>query len=112
MYENGQPVNSMKVVVGKLETPTPLISSMIHYATLNPYWNVPDNLVRKIVAAGYLKGGEKYLRASRLRGPVRLGTKPKHHSRRPRSTGRPSPIWRKGDPRPRASGPDQRDGQR
>ncbi|HMI40141.1 MAG TPA: L,D-transpeptidase family protein [Sphingomicrobium sp.] len=62
MYENGQPIDSMKVVVGKLETPTPLISSMIHYATLNPYWNVPDSLVRKIVAAGYLKGGEKYLK--------------------------------------------------
>jgi murein L,D-transpeptidase YcbB/YkuD len=64
MYENGQVVDSMKVVVGdkdKLGLPTPLIASVMHYMTFNPYWNVPHHLVRKIVAPGYLKGGAKYL---------------------------------------------------
>lgn len=64
LYENGQVVDSMKVVVGdkdKLGLPTPLIASVMHYMTFNPYWNVPHHLVRKIVAPGYLKGGAKYL---------------------------------------------------
>ena len=66
LYENGQVVDSMKVVVGdkdKLGLPTPLIASVMHYMTFNPYWNVPHHLVRKIVAPGYLKGGVKYLKA-------------------------------------------------
>jgi murein L,D-transpeptidase YcbB/YkuD len=61
MYENNQPVDSMKVVVGTDELPTPMISSVIYYATFNPYWNVPDHLVRKTVAPGVLKGGVAYL---------------------------------------------------
>ena len=63
MYENGQPVDSMKVIVGTIETPTPMLASMIHYATLNPYWNVPENLIRKTVAPGAVKNGEAYLKA-------------------------------------------------
>ena len=43
MFENGQPVDSMKVIVGTSEFPTPLIASMIYYVTLNPYWNAPDH---------------------------------------------------------------------
>ena len=62
MYENGQPVDSMKVVVGTPDTPTPMIASVIHYLTLNPYWNVPPNLIRKTVAPGALKSGAAYLK--------------------------------------------------
>lgn len=66
MYENGQPVDSMKVVVGdkaKFDLPTPLIASVIHYMTFNPYWNVPHHLVRKMVAnPGFLKDPAKYLK--------------------------------------------------
>ena len=62
MYENGQPVDSMKVVVGTPETPTPMIASVIHYLTLNPYWNVPPNLIRKTVAPAALKQGAAYLK--------------------------------------------------
>jgi murein L,D-transpeptidase YcbB/YkuD len=67
LYENGQVVDSMKVVVGdkdKLGLPTPLIASIMHYMTFNPYWNVPHHLVPKLVASGYLKqGGAKYLKS-------------------------------------------------
>lgn len=62
MYENGQPVDSMKVVVGTPDTPTPMIGSVIHYLTLNPYWNVPPNLIRKTVAPSALKQGAAYLK--------------------------------------------------
>ena len=63
MYEDGRAVDSMKVVVGMPEYPTPMVASMIHYATFNPYWHVPDHLVRKTVAPGVIKGGEAYLKA-------------------------------------------------
>ena len=51
MYENGVPVDSMKVVVGskkKYELPTPMIASMMYYVVYNPYWNVPHHLVRRM----------------------------------------------------------------
>lgn len=62
MYENGQPVDSMKVVVGTAETPTPMIASIIHYVILNPYWNVPPNLIKKTVAPSAIKQGDGYLK--------------------------------------------------
>ena len=63
MFENGQPVDSMKVVVGMKSMPTPMIASMIHYVTFNPYWNVPHHLVRKTVAPNVLKQGMGYLKS-------------------------------------------------
>ena len=62
MYENGKPVDSMKVVVGTNETQTPMVASVIYYATLNPYWHVPNTLVLKTVAPGVIKGGAAYLK--------------------------------------------------
>jgi murein L,D-transpeptidase YcbB/YkuD len=67
MYENGQPIDSMKVIVGdqkKLGSPTPMIASVIWYATLNPYWHVPDKMARTIIAKRVLEGGEAYLKRS------------------------------------------------
>ena len=52
LFENGAPVDSMKVVVGNakkpMELPTPMIASMMYYVVHNPYWNVPHHLVRKM----------------------------------------------------------------
>ena len=62
MYDNGQPVDSMKVIVGMHDLPTPMIASMIHYITYNPYWNVPFHLVRKTIAPNVLKQGLGYLK--------------------------------------------------
>ncbi len=63
MYENGRPIDSMKVIVGTRDLPTPLITSMIHYITLNPYWNVPHHLVRKTIAPNVIKQGVGYLKS-------------------------------------------------
>jgi murein L,D-transpeptidase YcbB/YkuD len=62
MYENGQAIDSMKVIVGTRDMATPMIASMIHYITLNPYWNVPHHLVRKTIAPNVLKQGVGYLK--------------------------------------------------
>lgn len=61
MYENGVPVDSMKVVVGTAQTPTPIMAGYMRYAVFNPYWNVPTSLIRKTIAPGVRKGGQKYL---------------------------------------------------
>ena len=66
MYENGQSVGSMKVVVGdkdKYGLPTPIIASTMHYAIAKPYWHVPPHLIRKTVAPAVVKQGEAYLKA-------------------------------------------------
>jgi murein L,D-transpeptidase YcbB/YkuD len=61
MFENGRVRDSMKVIVGRRDTPTPMIASVIHYATFNPYWNVPDDLVQRLIAPNVLKQGMSYL---------------------------------------------------
>ncbi|QDM39707.1 L,D-transpeptidase family protein [Altererythrobacter sp. TH136] len=61
MYENGKPVDSMKAVVGKPESETPAMAGFIRYAIVNPYWNVPPDLVQNTIAKGVLSGGTKYL---------------------------------------------------
>jgi L,D-transpeptidase YcbB len=63
MYENGKPVDSMKVVVGKGEMPTPMMAGFIRTAIVNPYWQVPDDLVQTNIAANVLEKGIKYLKA-------------------------------------------------
>ena len=62
MVEDGQVRDSMRVIVGKAGAQTPTIASQIYYATLNPYWNVPDDLARSIVAPNVLKYGVGYLK--------------------------------------------------
>jgi murein L,D-transpeptidase YcbB/YkuD len=63
MYEDGRIGDSMKVIVGKPKYATPMIASMIHYATLNPYWHVPEHLVRELIATNVVKQGTNYLKA-------------------------------------------------
>lgn len=50
--EAGRITGSMRVVVGKRAMPTPLMAGMIRYASLNPYWNVPPDLIRKRARGG------------------------------------------------------------
>lgn len=65
MIEDGQIVDSMKVVVGKAgpHTQTPMLASTIYYATLNPYWHVDGELVRSLIAKNVLDKGLGYLKA-------------------------------------------------
>ncbi len=69
MYNNWQEEGSMKVVVGKAKTDlnttelqTPFVASTIYYAVLNPYWHVPEHLVRKFAPA-IAKSGEPYMKS-------------------------------------------------
>ena len=63
MFENWQDVGSMKVVVGskaKYGLPTPIVVSSINYAIANPYWHVPEHLVRKF-APRVREQGQKFM---------------------------------------------------
>jgi L,D-transpeptidase YcbB len=61
LWENGRMVDSMKVVVGKAETATPMMAAYIRYASVNPYWNVPPELIRSLVAPRVVAQGISYL---------------------------------------------------
>ena len=63
MVENGSITDSMKVIVGKPTSQTPMLASVIYYATLKPYWNVPPDLVQKLIAPRVLQQGMPYLKA-------------------------------------------------
>lgn len=65
MYEDGRPVDSMKVVVGKPTLPTPMLAGYVRHAIVNPYWNVPADLVRDKIVPNVLKRGVGYLKAGR-----------------------------------------------
>ncbi|MDQ3245448.1 MAG: L,D-transpeptidase family protein [Pseudomonadota bacterium] len=61
LYENGRPVDSMRAIVGAPETATPMMAALMRYVSVNPYWNVPPELVTKTIAPGVLKEGLSYL---------------------------------------------------
>ena len=63
LYQDGQAIDSMKVITGTEELPTPLIASYMYYITYNPYWHAPDHLVRKTIAPNMLHLGQSYLKS-------------------------------------------------
>lgn len=63
MYQDGKPVGSMKVVVGKADNQTPMMAGLLRHAIVNPYWNVPGDLVQQRIANNVIDKGFGYLRA-------------------------------------------------
>ena len=61
MWENGRKLDEMKIVVGKAESATPMMAAYIKYASVNPYWNVPPDLVRNLIAPRIVAQGVGYL---------------------------------------------------
>ena len=63
MYENGQVVDSMRVVAGKPDpaSQTPMMNAYIRFLTLNPYWNSPPDVTAHTLAPKVLKEGRAYL---------------------------------------------------
>jgi len=52
MIEDGRIVGAMRVVVGKRAMPTPLMAGLMRYVVLNPYWNLPPDLIRSRARSG------------------------------------------------------------
>ncbi len=47
VFDDGRQVWMTKIVDGKPETPTPIMSAEMKYITVNPTWNVPPSIVAK-----------------------------------------------------------------
>jgi len=64
MYENGQVVDSMRVVAGRPDpiAQTPMMAAFIRYIALNPYWNSPADITAKKLAPTILKEGRAYFK--------------------------------------------------
>ena len=62
MYEDGQVVDWMRVVVGRPHHATPMMAATIKFTALNPYWQVPSDLAAERVAPSVVKEGIGYLR--------------------------------------------------
>ena len=73
MIEDGRVRDTMRVIVGKPASATPALTSTIHYATLNPYWNVPPDLAQTLIAPRVLKDGTAYLAAKGYEVVTRFG---------------------------------------
>ncbi|URD62105.1 L,D-transpeptidase family protein [Sphingomonas sp. KRR8] len=65
MMDDGKVAGTMKVVVGTPASPTPMMAALMRYANVNPYWNIPPDLVRKSIAPAVLAQGPAYLKAKR-----------------------------------------------
>jgi murein L,D-transpeptidase YcbB/YkuD len=60
-HEHGEVALNMKVVVGKPDQPTPMMAGMVRHLIFNPYWNVPEDLVRTSIAPKVLARGLSYV---------------------------------------------------
>lgn len=72
LWRDGVRLGKWRVIVGKPKTPTAVFSATISGVTLNPWWDVPANIVRESVGAlvrrhpalarqrGYVWGGGRY----------------------------------------------------
>jgi len=50
--EDGRISSRMRVIVGKRSMQTPAMAGLIRYAVLNPYWNLPPDLIRERARKG------------------------------------------------------------
>ena len=65
MFENGEVVDSMRVVAGRPDAvaQTPMMNAFIRFEALNPYWNAPPDIAARKLAPNVLKQGRAYLNA-------------------------------------------------
>ncbi|HVU30813.1 MAG TPA: L,D-transpeptidase family protein [Sphingomicrobium sp.] len=73
MLEDGKVVDTMRVIVGKADFPTPLLAGSIWYVTFNPYWHIPQDVAKRKVAPIVLKRGVSYLKAARYQTVAAFG---------------------------------------
>jgi murein L,D-transpeptidase YcbB/YkuD len=57
VWENGQVPLSMRVVVGKKDSPTPIFNDEMTHIVFSPYWNVPPDIARDETLPALMKDG-------------------------------------------------------
>jgi L,D-transpeptidase YcbB len=66
LYEDGELADRMRVIVGKPESATPMMSGLMRYVVFRPYWNIPEDLARDRVAKHVREEGLGYLKRERM----------------------------------------------
>ncbi len=61
LVEGRRPPAEMKVVVGAPDAQTPPMAGLLRYAVINPYWNVPVDLVSQSLAPDVRRFGPAWL---------------------------------------------------
>lgn len=64
VYEDGEEVDRMPVIVGRPSAATPPMAGVIRYARFRPYWNLPEGMVREEFAPRVLREGPGFLAAA------------------------------------------------
>lgn len=62
LFDRDRVADGMKVVVGAPKTKTPMIAVIMRNAKVNPYWNVPPELIRSLTAKRIQEQGLSYLK--------------------------------------------------
>lgn len=62
LVDHDRIVDSMPVIVGAPKTKTPMMAVVLRDAKVNPYWNVPPELIRKLTAHRIEQQGLSYLK--------------------------------------------------
>jgi murein L,D-transpeptidase YcbB/YkuD len=57
VVEEGNPIHTARVVVGKPDKQTPVISDEMEEIVFNPYWNVPNSIKNEEIAPYFGQGG-------------------------------------------------------
>jgi murein L,D-transpeptidase YcbB/YkuD len=66
LFEDGRVTDSMRAIVGKPAMATPEMAGLIRHVVLNPYWNIPPDLIRERVAKRILREGPRVVKKERL----------------------------------------------
>ena len=62
MFMHDRVADSMWAIVGAPETKTPMLALLMQGAKVNPYWNVPEDMVRSLTARKAVEQGPSYLK--------------------------------------------------
>lgn len=57
VYSDGNVVYNTRIVVGKVDLPTPVFSDRIQFAVVNPSWSVPSSIIAKEYLPALRNGG-------------------------------------------------------
>ena len=62
LFDRDRVVDEMRVVVGAPKTKTPMMAVLMRSAKVNPYWNVPPELIESLTAKRVKEQGVSYLK--------------------------------------------------
>ena len=62
LFDRDRVADGMRIVVGSAKTKTPMMAVLMRSAKVNPYWNVPPELIQSLTAKRVKEQGLSYLK--------------------------------------------------